>query len=71
MAPALDGSRPGTYFVPVQNPHTRLRIIEEATAFHEAVPGHHFENARIAMLGDLPLLRRKAPLGAFSEGWAL
>jgi uncharacterized protein (DUF885 family) len=68
---ALDGSRPGTYFVNTKDPHTRLRNIAEATAFHEAVPGHHFESARLEQLQDLPLLRRKARITAFSEGWAL
>ncbi|GAB2871408.1 DUF885 domain-containing protein [Lentzea nigeriaca] len=68
---ALDGSRPGTYFVNTKDPHTRLRAIAEATAFHEAVPGHHFESARLEQLGHLPLLRRKARITAFTEGWAL
>jgi uncharacterized protein (DUF885 family) len=68
---ALDGSRSGTYFVNTKEPHTRLRYVGEATAFHEAVPGHHFESARVMLLKDLPLLRRKAPISVFSEGWAL
>jgi uncharacterized protein (DUF885 family) len=67
---ALDGSRPGTYFINTKEPHTRLRSVAEATAFHEAVPGHHFESTRLGQLQDLPLLRRKAPIGVFSEGWA-
>ncbi|GGU49797.1 hypothetical protein GCM10010178_48290 [Lentzea flava] len=71
VAAALDGSRPGTYFVNTKDPHTRLRNIAEATAFHEAVPGHHFESSRLEQLGHLPLLRRKARITAFSEGWAL
>jgi uncharacterized protein (DUF885 family) len=71
LAAALDGSRPGTYFVNTKEPHTRLRDVAEATAFHEAVPGHHFEATRMALLPDLPLLRRKARISVFSEGWAL
>lgn len=68
---ALDGSRPGTYFINTKEPHTRPRNIAEATAFHEAVPGHHFESTRLMLLQDLSLLRRKARVAAFSEGWAL
>ncbi|HEX8867845.1 MAG TPA: DUF885 domain-containing protein [Lentzea sp.] len=71
LAAALDGSRPGTYFVNTKDPHTRQRNIAEATAFHEAVPGHHFESERVMLLRDLPLLRRKARITAFTEGWAL
>ncbi len=68
---ALDGSRPGTFYVNTKEPHTQLRNTAEATAFHEAVPGHHFESERILLLQDLPLLRRKARVTAFTEGWAL
>jgi uncharacterized protein (DUF885 family) len=71
LAAALDGSRPGTYFVNTRKPHTQPRNIAEATAFHEAVPGHHFESSRLMLLQDIPLLRRKARVTAFSEGWAL
>jgi uncharacterized protein (DUF885 family) len=68
---ALDGSRPGTYFLNTKEPHTQLRNIAEATAFHEAVPGHHFQRSRIMYLPDLPLLRTNARITVFTEGWAL
>ncbi|MFS8099793.1 DUF885 domain-containing protein [Lentzea alba] len=68
---AEDGSRPGTYFVNTKEPESRTWIEDEATAYHEAVPGHHFERAKGALLKDLPLLRRKVQISAFGEGWAL
>ena len=68
---AEDGSRPGTYFVNTKEPQNRLKIEDEATAYHEAVPGHHFEHSKSALLEDVPLLRRKAPISVFGEGWAL
>ncbi|MEU4802674.1 DUF885 domain-containing protein [Actinosynnema sp. NPDC023587] len=69
--PALDGSRPGTYFVNTHQAEQRDRFSAEATAFHEGVPGHHFQIALAQQLTGLPLLRRFASIEAYLEGWAL
>ncbi|MCE6993643.1 DUF885 domain-containing protein [Saccharothrix sp. S26] len=71
IEPALDGSRPGTYFVNTHRAEERDRFPAEATAFHEGVPGHHFQVARAQQSADLPLLRRFASIEAYLEGWAL
>lgn len=68
---ALDGSRPGVYFTNTHEVRTRDRFIAETVAFHEAVPGHHFEVSLAQELTDLPLLRRIAPVTAYGEGWGL
>ncbi len=39
MPPALDGSRPGTYYTNVNKPTERTSFDLESVAFHEAVPG--------------------------------
>lgn len=69
-APAVDGSRPGTYYVNTHAPETKLTIDAEGIAFHEAVPGHHLQIA-IAQTLDLPDFRRHGSLAAYAEGWAL
>ncbi|ASO18263.1 uncharacterized protein (DUF885 family) [Actinoalloteichus hoggarensis] len=71
MSPALDGSRAGTYFANTYQAEERYRYTAEATAFHEAVPGHHFQITISQELADLPLARRLAPLNAYLEGWGL
>ncbi|WP_433269773.1 DUF885 domain-containing protein [Actinosynnema sp. CS-041913] len=71
MDPALDGSRPGTYFVNTHEAQQRDRFSAEATAFHEGVPGHHFQIALAQQLTELPMLRRFASIEAYLEGWAL
>jgi uncharacterized protein (DUF885 family) len=67
--PPPDNRTPGTYFlnsVPAQQPLYNL----EALSLHEAVPGHHLQNA-IAMELDLPEFRKTLNHSAFSEGWGL
>jgi uncharacterized protein (DUF885 family) len=71
MAPAMDGSRPGVYFANTDRFGERFRHVAEATAFHEAVPGHHFQISLALELDELPLLRRIADVNAFAEGWGL
>jgi uncharacterized protein (DUF885 family) len=69
--PALDGSRPGTYFVNTRRPHEQDRTIAESLAFHEGVPGHHLQISLAQEIEDLPLLRRTALIDAYIEGWGL
>jgi uncharacterized protein (DUF885 family) len=71
VEPALDGSRPGIYFANTSSPGERFRQTSEAVAFHEAVPGHHFQLSLALGLSDLPLLRRIALVNAYTEGWGL
>jgi uncharacterized protein (DUF885 family) len=71
LPPALDGSRPGIYFANTHQAAERDRHIAEAVAFHEAVPGHHFQLTRAMELTDLPMLRRLGTFTAYNEGWGL
>jgi uncharacterized protein (DUF885 family) len=71
MLPASDGSRPGVYFANTHEATERFRHASEAMAFHEAIPGHHFQLSTALGLTELPLLRRLGDFNAYIEGWGL
>jgi uncharacterized protein (DUF885 family) len=72
--PAVDGSRPGTYYVNTYDLPSRSYVGLASTSFHEAVPGHHFQ---IALQSEHPSLNVFRRLGArmsgmaYVEGWGL
>ncbi len=74
LPPRPDGGRPGTFFVNTYEATARPLHRFAATAFHEAVPGHHFQLAIETELTGLPRFRT---LGsrltgvAYTEGWGL
>ncbi|GAA0271410.1 DUF885 domain-containing protein [Cryptosporangium japonicum] len=68
---AIDGSRKGTYFLNTYAPTERNRHLAEVVAFHEAVPGHHFQISLAQELTELPLARRLLNDTAYAEGWGL
>jgi uncharacterized protein (DUF885 family) len=69
--PALDGSRPGRVFVNLRDVGEWPLYGIHSTAFHEGVPGHHFQIALAQELEGLPMLRKIFTPAAFAEGWAL
>jgi uncharacterized protein (DUF885 family) len=71
VPPALDGTRPGIYFANTHQAAERHRFTAEATAFHEAVPGHHLQLTLAQERTDLPMLRRLPVFTAYLEGWGL
>lgn len=72
-AAPLNGSRPALYLYPLRtNELTAFR--KRSTVYHETVPGHHFQIARIGENTNLPRfmqMRAYGSLSASTEGWAL
>lgn len=67
----LDSERPGTYWVNTYALNKRPLYALEALTLHEAVPGHHLQNALNQELSELPNFRRYSYISAFGEGWGL
>jgi len=71
QGPSLDGKRPGVFFANLRNVGEIPRFGMRTLAYHEAVPGHHFQIALAQELKGLPIFRRFLPFTVYSEGWAL
>lgn len=69
--PAMDGSRPGVFYANLYDIKATPRYGMRTLAYHEAIPGHHFQLAIQQQQDDLPFFRRMIPATAYSEGWAL
>ena len=72
-APANDGSRPGTFQIPLR-PSYMTRFGLRTLVYHETVPGHHFQIALELENDTNPRFRQIRAFGGISaliEGWGL
>jgi uncharacterized protein (DUF885 family) len=69
--PAFDGSRPGIFYANLRSVKEIPKFGMRTLAYHEAIPGHHFQTAIQQELTGVPFFRKVLGFTAFSEGWAL
>lgn len=69
--PAMDGTRPGIFYANLREMNEVAKWGMPTLAYHEGVPGHHFQIATARELTGLPQFRKLIPFTAYSEGWAL
>ena len=67
----IGSTRPGYYWVNTHSLESRTLYTLEALTLHEAVPGHHLQNALRQELTELVAFRRFSSFNAFGEGWGL
>lgn len=69
--PAMDGSRGGIFYANLRNVNETVKFGMKTLAYHEGVPGHHFQIAIQSELEDVPIFRTIGLFTAYTEGWAL
>lgn len=70
-APARDGSRPGVFYANLRDVKETPKWSMKTLAYHEGIPGHHFQIATAQGLTGLPFIRQQTLFTAYAEGWAL
>ncbi len=68
---AVDGSRPGVYYVHLADTRATPLYEIEGTSYHEGWPGHHMQISLAQEMTGLPAFRTQYGYGAYAEGWGL
>ncbi|MEP5613319.1 MAG: DUF885 domain-containing protein [Cyclobacteriaceae bacterium] len=69
--PAMDGSRGGVFYANLRDVSETVKFGMKTLAYHEGIPGHHFQIAIQAELESVPIFRTMGLFTAYIEGWAL
>ncbi len=69
--PSMDGKRPGVFFANLRDLKEVPKWSMKTLAYHEAIPGHHFQLALAMEIKKVPTFRKILPFTAYLEGWAL
>jgi uncharacterized protein (DUF885 family) len=68
---ALDGSRPGIFYANLRDMNEVPKWTMPTLAYHEGIPGHHWQLSIAQELRGVPQFRNVLPFTAYQEGWAL
>ncbi len=67
----FSGTRPGVFFANLRDMKEVQKFGMKTLAYHEGIPGHHFQISIAQELRGVPFFRRFVPFTAYDEGWAL
>ena len=67
----MDGTRPGVFYANLRDMNEISKWSMPTLAYHEGVPGHHWQISTAQELKGLPQFRKLIPFTAYQEGWAL
>ena len=67
----MDGSRGGIFYANLRDVHETVKFGMKTLAYHEGIPGHHFQLAIQSELTGMPVFRTIGLFTAYIEGWAL
>ena len=68
---SMDRTRPGIFYANLRDMNEIPKWGMRTLAYHEGVPGHHWQIATAQELKGLPQFRKLIPFTAYQEGWAL
>ncbi len=68
---SFDGTRPGAFYANMRDTAETPKWAMRTLAYHEGIPGHHFQISIAQELQGVPFFRRVLPFTAYAEGWAL
>ncbi|WP_428629665.1 DUF885 domain-containing protein [Sphingopyxis sp.] len=71
QVPALDGSRPGAYYINLRDTAETPSWTLPTLTYHEATPGHHHQIALAQEATGIPRLRRLPAYSVYTEGWGM
>ncbi|MGQ0559396.1 MAG: DUF885 domain-containing protein, partial [Sphingosinicella sp.] len=71
QGPALDGSRPGAYYINLVDTGIWPRWDLPTLTYHESIPGHLWQGSIALENEATPLLLRNIGIPAYGEGWGL